>query len=554
VSAGQERLDGLYDTTLQPRLAALESLRLSLKSYIVKSVALIGVPAAIFVLRGVFGFFLPRTWAGFVGPVSFAGILVGVAIAATKYLLPGLTAQANYTARFKQEVVAEIFNAVCPTAAYAAHQGIAADEFEAAGIFPASGTYASDDLVRGHIGQTPFKAAEVRRTISTGSGKDQKTLVVFHGLFFHVDFNKQLRGVTIVEPEGAPRYQIGSRSGLTLVSLENPDFEREFKVYASSDSEARYVLTPAIMERLLAVRVEAGKPVFLAFRSSGAYLGIHYDRSLFEPSIAETTSKEAVLEMGTHFDLADVIVRELDLNTRIWTKDVDDSLLRRSDKASNGLMELAAARGGHLTERELWTKAKAAVGEDFEKEIGKEIPKPQRTRIRIDHAGGETTVRYGWSVAGFVGVLISLVAAAIVVSALHQLASTTLVGDWGPLLGRIPTYAPLDRLVSDNGIVWLPVAGVIGGLFAFAWMLRVRRVVVQPDVVLVYRGIRPFPRRYPRSEYTDILRLKNSVHLSKGEGVTLFNPTASPNLSEGEAGWVAFELRRALRTAAALVT
>jgi hypothetical protein len=70
---------------------------------------------------------------------------------------------------------------------------------------------------------------------------------------------------------------------------------------------------------------------------------------------------------------------------------------------------------------------------------------------------------------------------------------------------------------------------------------------VQPDTVLVYRGIRPFPHRYARTECNAILRMKNSVHLSKGEGVTLFNPTASPNLSEKEAAWVASELRRALQ-------
>jgi hypothetical protein len=88
-------------------------------------------------------------------------------------------------------------------------------------------------------------------------------------------------------------------------------------------------------------------------------------------------------------------------------------------------------------------------------------------------------------------------------------------------------------------------------LFAFAWMVRVRRVVVEPDAVLVYRGIRPMPRRYPRSEYTSIVRLKNSVHLAKGEGLTLFNPTASPNVTDAEAGWVACELRKALRPLAA---
>src|SRR5438445_11829681 len=103
--------------------------------------------------------------------------------------------------------------------------------------------------------------------------------------------------------------------------------------------------------------------------------------------------------MAAHFELAEALVQELDLNTRIWTKGVDDSLLHQPEQAAKGLMELATARHGTLTEQELWRHAKISVGEDYDKEIGTEIPKPPRTRIRIDRDGaGTTTVRYGWSI------------------------------------------------------------------------------------------------------------------------------------------------------------
>jgi hypothetical protein len=72
-------------------------------------------------------------------------------------------------------------------------------------------------------------------------------------------------------------------------------------------------------------------------------------------------------------------------------------------------------------------------------------------------------------------------------------------------------------------------------------------VVVAPDAVLVYRGIRPFPKRYARPKYDNALRTQNSGHLASSDGLTLFNPTASPNLSQAEAGWVDSELRTVLR-------
>jgi hypothetical protein len=543
-----DRLEALYDTTLVPRIEALEQLRLSLKSYITKAAILIGIPVGVFVLRGLIGAVLPESVSEWIGPVAFVGIFVGVIIAGKNYLLPGMTAYANYNAKFKQDIVAEIFKVVCPTATYSPNQGIASSVFDEAGIFSTSGSYASDDRVRGKIGQTPFVAAESKRTITTGSGKDEKTYTVFHGLFFHFDFNKKLNGVTIVQPESPTAYQIGSRKGLNLVTFEDPDFEREFKVYASNDIEARYVLTPAMMARLMKVRAEAGKPIFMAFREHGAYLGIHFDRALFEPGIAVSTSKDAVLEMADHFALADDIVRELDLNTRIWTKDVDESLLNQPDQEKvDPLLALAAAKAGTLTEQELWTAAKKSVGEDYESETGKEIAKPANSRIRIDSDGaGSMTVRYPWSYSFYIMLLVTAVAVAVAFSALHQLAGSTLAAA-SALIDRLPTYAPFDRLVGDNGLVWLAVAAGVGGLFSLGWLLRVYRVVVRPDEVRVYRGFSPVAHRYPRPEYSSILRMKNSVHVSKGEGVTLINPTASPNVSEAEAGWVACELRKALQ-------
>ena len=83
-----------------------------------------------------------------------------------------------------------------------------------------------------------------------------------------------------------------------------------------------------MMDRILALRGRIDKPIFLAFKHSRAYLAVHFGRSLFEPGIAETTSLESVQEMAAQFALAEGIVNELDLNTRIWTKGVDASWLR----------------------------------------------------------------------------------------------------------------------------------------------------------------------------------------------------------------------------------
>ena len=203
-------------------------------------------------------------------------------------------------------------------------------------------SFASDDLVRGRIGATPFEAADVQARYTTGSGKNRKTWDVLRGLYLRLDFNKHLRGRTIVEPESAPAWRMGGRAGLQKVKLEDPDFERRYAVFSSDPVEARYVLTPLLMERVLSLEAQAGHSLYLAFLGNHVHLAVHYGAALFEPSLLTSVSYEAVVEMARHFGLAEVIVSELDLNVRIWSKGASEDPGAPAPPAAVGVRPAAA--------------------------------------------------------------------------------------------------------------------------------------------------------------------------------------------------------------------
>jgi hypothetical protein len=235
-----QRIEALFHDTLEPRIAALESLRTSVKRYITKSALCVGLPFAAVkfgdTVANALG--LSSTAAAVLGMASVGLLIVGAAWAVVKYLLPGMTAHADYKSRFKREIATEVFRIVCPTATYSPTAGLARHDFDEAGLFTTQGSFSSDDRVHGTIGQTPFEAAEVRRTYSTG-GKNSRLVMVFHGLFFHIDFNKSLRGVTLVQPESAPSDRIGSREGLQPVMLENPAFAKAFAAISAAAPRRR---------------------------------------------------------------------------------------------------------------------------------------------------------------------------------------------------------------------------------------------------------------------------------------------------------------------------
>lgn len=183
-----------------------------------------------------------------------------------------------------------------------------------------------------------------------------------------------------------------------------------------------------------------------------------------------------------------------------------------------------------------------------DKDEGVDVPRPDGTRIRVGNDAGRTTIRYGLAASFFLFLAISMAAAAICLTALKSLASTPLSGPFGSLLARLPAVPALDTLVGEYALAWLIGGAIVGGLMLLGWAFRVRRVDVTPNAVRIYRGLRPFPRVYPRPTYGRVVHLKGAVYVGKVEGSGLMNPTASPMLSDAEAAWIASELRRALRT------
>ena len=540
MSVTSDQVRVLYESTLKPRIEGLEGFRREVRGYVLKSALLIGVPLLMFaVAAGV----LPGSMGSIVSFASFGLIVIGILIAGFQYVLPGFTAFANYRARFKREVVSEVFRIVAPAAEYDAFKGIAKEVFDEPGLFNTRGGYDSDDRIRGYIGQTPFEAADVSRTYTSGSRNKQTRHVVFRGLFFHLDFNRSLRGTTIVEPRAAWHSQIGDREGLQAIALGDQAFDKAFLVYATEAAEARDLLTPVMRSQILALAGEVERPTFLAFKGTRAYIGIHYNRRLFEPGIAATTSLEAVQEIASHFALAETIVHQLDLDNR--TADGDDSMFDRPEEASTPFE--AAVASGDLTVGQVWDMAAARVGVD-NPDDETNLPRPAGTSIDVQHLADAARVSYGISFGFVLSVAISLAGLVVAAAALRALGQNMNLGSLATLAARVPPISQLDEVVATYPPGWLGGSLLVSAIFTFGWMTRVRRVVIRPDAVLVSRGLRPFPRRYARPPFGRVVRIDKVIYVGKVGSTSLMNPSASPVLdSEEEARWLAAEMRRALQ-------
>ena len=69
-----------------------------------------------------------------------------------------------------------------------------------------------------------------------------------------------------------------------LVKLEDPEFEKAFVVYSSDQIEARYILSPALMRRILDFKNANGRAVHVGFANSRVYVALELRREMFDPS------------------------------------------------------------------------------------------------------------------------------------------------------------------------------------------------------------------------------------------------------------------------------
>jgi hypothetical protein len=236
----------------------------------------------------------------------------------------------KYRQDFKGSIIAKIIKAVDEDLSYSPNTCISQGKFCESGIFSLTpNRYHGDDYVSGLIGKTQIRFSEVHAARESGSGKNRRRTPIFDGLFLIADFNKEFKNRIVVLPDVAEKLfgnigtmlQSWNKMRGDLIKLEDPEFEKMFAVYGKDQIEARYVLSTSLVKRIADFKKKTNRNLYISFCHSNVYIAISYKRSLFEPRIFKTLLDFApIQEYYEDIALAVGIVDDLNLNTRIWSK------------------------------------------------------------------------------------------------------------------------------------------------------------------------------------------------------------------------------------------
>jgi len=305
-----EEFKKFYDSQLMPDLIVMETDR----KKTVRKILITLVPVAIITLLLIP---LLQMFAVVLGGIICVGIFVFI----TK----------GYVSDFKQKVISKIVHFIDKNLTYIPEDYISHGEFALSDIFLRhADSFKGDDRVYGKIGATKINFSECVAKYRTkdSKGRTQYT-TFFKGLFFIADFNKHFKGKTIVLPDTAEKLfgSIGSflqkrnMARPELIKLEDPEFEKHFVVYADDQIEARYILSTSLMRRITDYKKKTNKKIHLSFVASKVFVAVSYKKNLLEPRVFRTMLDFNVIkEYYEDLQLAISIVEELNLNTRIWSK------------------------------------------------------------------------------------------------------------------------------------------------------------------------------------------------------------------------------------------
>jgi hypothetical protein len=315
-----------YDRELLPSLESLEGDRKRVISNIWKWLGIGVIPFIISVAINM----------GDVANTSLFALFVPLVICIMIFFFTNYKQIAIIKHRFKQEVIAKMVKAIDPSLSYRAEGYISESDYHRSKLYLAQiNKYKGDDLVTGKIGSTAIRFSELltqmeKETRDSKGNKSKTVTTIFKGLFFVGDFNKKFIGETVVLPDTAESL-FGSLGTMLqkwnvqrdqLVKLEDVEFEKAFAVYGTDQVEARYILSTSLMQRILQFKQKTKANISMSFISNEVFIGVPLNENLFEaPFFSPMTKYERIESFNKYLVLFIGIVEDLNLNTRIWTKE-----------------------------------------------------------------------------------------------------------------------------------------------------------------------------------------------------------------------------------------
>jgi len=302
--AGFERL---YKERIEPCFAANESDRIAAVGKF-KQRLLLGGGVAAAVSLGAF-----LIWRQF----DIAAVLLFMGAVATWIFAYQPLAKVGQT--LKRQYCAAIADAMGATFTLSAFAPPAFVRLRELGLVPGFSRSNFEDLFSGTYRASAFELYEghLEQRHTDSKGRTRYT-TVFRGQLIRMHFPREFLGVTIVRRDAGVFNVFGGGKAdgrkLERVRLVDSRLERAFEVWGTDQVEARYLLHPVMMERLLELETKLhGKRLRCAFEGGDMLVAVEGGNlfepgDLFKPLVDPSRARRIVNEISGVFGVMDQVL------------------------------------------------------------------------------------------------------------------------------------------------------------------------------------------------------------------------------------------------------
>ncbi len=234
---------------------------------------------------------------------------------------------------YKRAVIQKIIKKIDSDFQFNAHKSVPRHEVIRSKLISTNMTdLMGEDHISGKVDKTAFYMSEIKAMYiqrREGDATEWKE-TLFNGIFFVADFHKNFNQQTFILPKKTPGVfrpvanKLGNLNFITppLVKLENTQFEKLFSVHCKDQTEARYLLSSAMIENILNIQKKFKKRISVSFVHSKVCIAIPLTKNWLEPLFWKTSANYRQLE-DYHDTLNKIIdiIHDMNLNRRIWTKE-----------------------------------------------------------------------------------------------------------------------------------------------------------------------------------------------------------------------------------------
>lgn len=297
----------LYKERIEPCFVANENDRLTAVGEFKKR---LGITAVVATVLSVIGVLIWRQW-DIVLVIAFMTAITGGVIAYQPLAKVGQT--------LKRQYCSAIADAMGATFTMSAFQPPAFERLRAMNLVPGFARSSFEDLFQGSYKNSAFELYEghLEQRTTDSKGRTRYT-TVFRGQLIRMHFPREFLGVTIVRRDAGVFNVFGGGKAqgqkLERVRLVDSRLEKAFEVWGTDQVEARYLLHPVMMERLLELETKLhGKRLRCAFEGGDCLVAVEGGNlfepgDLFKPLVDPERARRIVNEISGVFGVMDQVL------------------------------------------------------------------------------------------------------------------------------------------------------------------------------------------------------------------------------------------------------